>query len=154
MGADAERVAAALRDRLAEARPDLEWTTERPIGGTPVDVVGRGDAVAVLVELEWRRADPSDNAAKLFRHLAGGSFEANRVVVVQLFSRYYDLAAGGVSSKRQNAEFVGERAADAHDRLTYRPLSLDLDPPKRGEPLPDDWRDAVDAATDVISALG
>lgn len=153
MGADADRVAGALCDRLADARPELAWATERRVGGTPVDVVGRGDDVAVLVELEWRRADPSDNAAKLFRHLAAGELDAGRVLVVQLFTPYYDLASGGVSAKRRNAEFVGERAAAARDELTYRPLALDLPPPKRGEPLPEDWRAAVDAAADEIAGL-
>ncbi len=153
MGADADRVADALCDRLADARPRLEWATEGRVGATPVDVVGRADDVAVLVELEWRRADPSDNAAKLFRHLDDGEFDVDRVLVVQLFTRYYDLASGGVSAKRRNAEFVGERAAAAHAELTYRPLALDVSPPKRGEPLPGGWRAAVDAAADEIAGL-
>lgn len=153
MGADADRVAAFLRDRLAETRSDLVWQTEVPVGGTPVDIVGRGEGAAVLVELEWRRADPSDNAAKLFRHLDAGEFDADRVVVVQLFSRHYDLDSGGVSAKLENAAFVGEQAAESHGRLTYRPLTLDVVPPKRGERLPDDWRRAVEVAAEEIAAL-
>lgn len=153
MGEDADRVAAALCDRLAKTRPRLDWDTEVRVGGTPVDVVGRGDGTAVLVELEWRRADPSDNAAKLFRHLDAGELDADRVVVVQLFTRYYDLTSGGVSAKRRNAAFVGERAAATHDRLAYHPLTLDLDPPKRGDDPPHGWRGAVDEAAEAIADL-
>lgn len=153
MGAHAERIAEALGDRLAIALPDFEWNTEHPVGGTPVDVAGHDDGITVVVEIEWRRADPSDNAAKLFRHLDEGLLEFDRVIIVQLFSRYYDLASGGPSSKRRNAEFVGGRAADAHDRLTYRSVGLDVVPPQRGRPLPDEWPAAVDAAAESITAL-
>jgi hypothetical protein len=111
VGCFADDVNACLRDRLASDRPALEWTTERDVAGTPVDVAGDGDRRLVAVELEWRRADPSDNAAKLFRHLSEGSIDADHVVVVHLFTRYYDLASGGHSAKRKSAEFVGEVAA-------------------------------------------
>jgi hypothetical protein len=49
------------------------------------------------------------------------------------------LASGGVSSQRQNAEFVGRVAADAFDRLSYSPVEFGLTPPKRGGERPDDW---------------
>lgn len=141
MGTFATEVQERLRDALA-ARLGGEWETEASIAGTPVDVLGRDPTVAV--EVEWRRADPVNNTAKLFRHLADGTLDGE-VVVVQLFSRYYDLQSGGVSSKRENAEFVGEVAADALAGFEYHPLTLDIDPPKRGGDRPDRWREAVDA---------
>jgi len=153
MGEFARDVAARLRERLATDRPSLDWTTEYHVAGTPVDVVGSGEDLLVAVELEWRRADPSDNAAKLFRHLSEGSIEADRVVVVHLFTRYYDLARGGVSSKRQNAEFVGNVASDTLDGLSYHPVTVDLDPPKRGGERPDGWQAAVDEAAATVSEL-
>ena len=155
MGSDAERVASELEAALTERVPSLAWTTERYVGRTPVDVAGEGSGEGpgdriVLVELEWRRADPADNTVTLFRHLADGAL-AGEVRVFQLFTRYYDLRSGGVSSKRENAAFVGDRVAETFDGVSYEAATLDVDPPKRGGELPDDWRDAVDAAADRIA---
>ena len=151
VGELARQVQERLRDRLVAARPELDWEVEYRVAGTPVDVAGRSadGGTTVLVELEWRRADPADNAAKLFRHLADGRMP-DRVVVAHVFTGYYDLARGGVSSKRQNAEFVGRVAADTFERLTYRPVDLAVDPPERGGDLPGDWAEAVDAAAAEI----
>ena len=151
VGELARQVQERLRDRLVAARPELDWEVEYRVAGTPVDVAGRSadGGTTVLVELEWRRADPADNAAKLFRHLADGRMP-DRVVVAHVFTGYYDLARGGVSSKRQNAEFVGRVAADTFERLTYRPADLAVDPPERGGDLPGDWAEAVDAAAAEI----
>jgi hypothetical protein len=155
VGEFARRVQTRISDALAAARPAYKWTVEYRIAGTPVDVAGMaasdGDTLA-LVELEWRRADPADNAAKLFRHLVDGRFDADRVVVAQVFTGYYNLASGGVSSKRENAEFVGRVAADAADRLSYHPVDLPLDPPKRGGDLPDGW-DRADETAERIATL-
>jgi hypothetical protein len=151
MGAFADAVNERLRERLGSLAPEFEWTTEHYVAGTPVDVVGTREGETVCVELEWRRADPADNTAKLFRHLVEGSLDAEHVRVYQLFTDYYDLASGGVSSKRQNAEFVGRVAARAVPALTYEPLDLAIDPPKRGGERPPDWGAAVDAAAARIA---
>jgi len=151
MGEFAAAVQARIREGLAERQPALDWETEHDVAGTPVDVSGQAEDRLVLVELEWRRADPVANAAKLFRHLDSGALDAGRVTVVQVFSGYYDLADGGVSSKRLDAEFVGRTAADALDPLSYHPLDLDLDPPRRGGDRPDGWGAAVDDAVSTIS---
>lgn len=151
MGEFATAIQERLGERLAGERPDYEWTVEEHIAGTPVDVVGRSDAVVALVELEWRRADPADNAAKLFRHLAEGDLEADRAIIFQLFTAYYDLANGGVSSKRRNATFVGAVAADQLDGVTYNPLDLEIDPPKSGAGAPAEWEAAVDEAAEAIA---
>ena len=153
MGRFADEGSALLCDHLASAVPDLAWSTERSVAGTPVDVAGDGDGVLVAVELEWRRADPSDNAAKLFRHLAEGTVDADRVVVVHLFTRYYDLARGGVSAKRENAEFVGRVAARTLEGFSYHPVTVALDPPKRGGERPDGWREAVDEAAATVAEI-
>jgi hypothetical protein len=152
VGELARAVQDRLRDGLATARPELDWQVEYRVAGTPVDVAGGGRNTLLLVELEWRRADPSDNAAKLFRHLADGQFDADRVVVAHLFTGYYDLARGGVSSKRNNAEFVGRVAADTFERLSYHPVDLAIDPPKRGGDLPADWQEAVDETVKRIAS--
>jgi len=155
VGELARQIQERLRDRLAAARPEHDWQVEYRVAGTPVDVAGTPPDVGgpvVLVELEWRRADPADNAAKLFRHLADGRLP-ERVVVAHLFTAYYDLANGGVSSKRQNAEFVGRVAADTFERLSYHPVDLAVDPPKRGGDLPEDWTDATDEATSRVADL-
>jgi hypothetical protein len=47
--------------------------------------------------------------------------------------------------------FVGRVAADALDGLSYRPLTIDVAPPKRGGERPANWRDATDAVAGVIS---
>jgi hypothetical protein len=151
VGRFADEVNDRLRTTLASDAPALAWSTERHVAGTPVDVAGDGPDRLVAVELEWRRADPSDNAAKLFRHLSAGSIEADRVVVVHLFTRYYDLARGGVSSKRRNAEFVGSVAADTLDGLSYHPVTVDIDPPKRGGDRPAGWQDAVTRVAETVA---
>ena len=73
------------------------------------------------------------------------------VVVAQVFSGYYDLASGGVSTKRANAEFVGRAAADSAERLEYHPVDLAIDPPKRGGDLPGTWTSAVEDAVERVA---
>lgn len=158
MGEHASQVQTALATALAARRPAFEWTTEYDLDGTPVDVAGVGHSVLVVVELEWRRADPVDNTATLFRQLADGilaeSSPPRRLVVVQLFTAYYDLVRGGVSSKRQNAEFVGRRIAASFDHVSYHGVSLDLLPPRADGTLPETWESAVDESVrDVLDAV-
>lgn len=150
MGETATRVQQRLRSILAE-RLDGRWQTEFDVGGTPVDVAGRSDDRLVLVELEWRRADPADNTAKLFRHLVAGTIDAEAVAVFQVFTDYYRLQRGGHSSKRENATFVGRVAAEAIDRLSYTSMDLRIDPPKRGGTLPDGWAESVSNVADRIA---
>lgn len=153
MGRLADAVQARLRDRLAESLEEYDWEVERRVGGTPVDVAGVGPDALVAVELEWRRADPADNAAKLLRHLAEGSVDADRVTVVQVFTAYYDLDSGGVSSKRANAEFVGETGATALPGFEYHAVDLDVVPP-RGQGSPDErWEAALVEAVERITAV-
>ena len=151
MGETATQVQRRLRERLAGSHPRYEWRGEHAVGDTPVDVTGVGDAL-VLVELEWRRADPVNNTAKLFRELVETDLaSANDTVhILQLFSRYYDLASGGVSTKRRNAAFVGERVVETVEAATYTAVTLDIDPPKRGGDLPEGWRGSVEDAVDRI----
>lgn len=151
MGRFAMDVQAHLREHLARLAPDFDWTTEHRIGRTPVDVAGESATRLVVVELEWRRADPADNTAKLFRHLAEDAL-VGRVDVFQLFTRYYDLANGGVSSKRENAEFVGRTAATTFDGFRYHPIEFELDPPKRGAERPAGWRAVADTAAREVRA--
>lgn len=150
MGEAAERVATALRERLAAARPGFAWETEYRVGRTPVDVAGVGDDALVLVELEWRRADPVDNPVKLFRHVDSGRVDADRVLLVQAFTRYYDLADGDVSAKRKNAEFAGRTVAEAVDRVDYRGVTLAVDPPRGDADPPAGWQEAVDALVETV----
>jgi hypothetical protein len=126
VGRNAERVQERLLAVLAERASDIEWETEYRVGGTPVDVGGVTQAGELcVVELEWRRADPADNAAKVFRHPTE-TVDGKEVQVFQIFTRYYELADGGLSSKRKNAEFVGETAAGSLGGLSYTAVSLDV----------------------------
>ncbi|SDM32564.1 hypothetical protein SAMN05192554_10155 [Haloarchaeobius iranensis] len=105
----------------------------------------------MLVELEMRRADPANNTVKLLRSLeTGGLDEDDTVVVCQAFSAYYDLATGGVSTKRENAAFVGRLAADAFDRVTFHAVEFPVEPPKRGASWPDAWPDALATTVDAV----
>lgn len=149
MGSHADRVSAELAAALAERCPDFAWTTEHYVGQTPVDVAGEGGQ-RVFIEIEWRRADPANNTVKLFRHLSAKAIDGP-VSVVQLFTRYYDLQSGGVSSKRKNAEFVGERIASTFERVSYETVTLDIDPPKRGGDLPEGWQAVVADAADGLA---
>nr|WP_132059177.1 hypothetical protein [Halorussus amylolyticus] len=153
MGEFAEAVRDRLRDALAERRPSLDWETEHRIRRTPVDVVGRDSDRFVAVELEWRRADPANNTAKLFYYADDGDLDADEVVVCQLFSGYYDLEDVGVSSKREVAEFVGETAAESVERVSFHPLRLAIDPPKRGGDRPAGWQKRTDGTADEIASL-
>mgnify|MGYP000029453170 CR=1 FL=1 len=146
MGAFADDLHAALRDALASRDEHRDWQTEWYVSRTPVDVAGvpdDPDAPLVLVEVEARRADPANNPVKLARYADAGDFD-RPVRLAQVFTDYYDLA-DGVSSKRENAEFVGDLAARSLDGFDYEPYSFPVSPPKRGSDPPEGWRDAVDA---------
>jgi len=91
MGEFANTVQEYLREELSNHWSTLSWEIEYQIAGTPVDVGGQGSEKLVLLELEWRRADPADNAAKLFRHLDTGSIEAETIEVFHVFTNYSAL---------------------------------------------------------------
>jgi hypothetical protein len=150
VGQFADAATERLRTRLA-TRLGGGWATETTVAGTSVDLLGRVEGRVVAVELEWRRADPVNNTAKLFRHLVSGELDADAVHVVQLLTQYYDLQSGGVRSKRANAEFVGRVAVRAVDRLSYDECTVDVDPPKRGGDRPPEWTEAVDAAVEEVA---
>ncbi|WP_435100840.1 hypothetical protein [Halarchaeum sp. P4] len=147
-----ERVHARLRDALAERLPGRSWATEHYVRRTPVDVAGRGADPLVLVEVEMRRADPANNPVKLARYAHEGDFE-RPVRLVQLFSDYYDLDSGGVSSKRENAEFVGNLATAHVEGFAYDGLDLTLAPPKHGATPDGEWEGAVTDAADAVASL-
>ncbi len=151
MGKLASTFQSYLREELSETHPSVDWRTEHNIAGTPVDVAGIGDDTLLLIELEWRRADPADNSAKLFRHLDTGQIDQNHVTVVQIFTGYYDLATGGVSSKRKNAEFIGHIAENAIDELSYYSVNFDPEPPKRGNDWKDDWKMSAKETLSAVS---
>lgn len=144
MGKFATAVQHYICEALSEIYQTGTWETEYDINGTPVDIGGNKDNHLYLFELEWRRADPSDNAAKLFRYLKADELTAEQVTLFHIFTNYYELSRGGVSSKRKNAEFIGEIAAQAHESLSYYPVDFDMDPPKRGEEWPEIWREVAD----------
>lgn len=150
MGAFATAVQEYICNRMLEEHPSGDWKTEHSIDGTPVDIAGGDASNLYLMELEWRRADPADNAAKLFRHLHTGNIEADNVVVFQIFTEYYELSRGGISTKRKNAEFVGKLAAEGLDRVAYNPIEFGIEPPKRGGEWPPSWETAAD---DVVHTL-
>jgi hypothetical protein len=156
VGEFANAVHEALRDALATRDPTRDWQTEWYVRRTPVDVAGvpvtpaTPDDPLVLVEVEMRRADPANNPVKLARYASDGAFDYP-IRLVQVFSDYYDLADGGVSSKRENAEFVGQPAAAELDSVEYSAVDLAVAPPVRGDDRPDDWRAAV---ADVADAVG
>ena len=119
-----------------------------------MDVVGRSDDRFVAVEIEWKRADPANNTAKLFYYADEDEFaEYDEIYICQLFSGYYDLASGGVSSKREVAEFVGETAAESVANVSYRSLDLPINPPKRGGERPAEWRARTDETAARIASL-
>jgi len=153
VGENAERAQTYLAERLSESVPNADWETEYRVGNTPVDVAGKTEDELALVELEWRRADPADNTAKIFRHASGERDEEGEIniSVFQIFTRYYQLSESGVSSKRKNAEFVGEAAAENLDGFGYAALTLGIAPPKRGGALPEDWRSEVYETADEIA---
>lgn len=90
---------------------------------------------------------------KLVRHAADGEFDAP-VVLVQVFSGYYDVSGGDVSSNRENAEFVGSLAEESVEGFDYHAVDLEFTPPVRGSDAPANWRGAVaDAAADIDALL-
>ena len=151
MGEFADDVILRLKDQLAQSCSSYTWNTEHRIAETPVDVVGIGNEQHVLIELEWRRADPADNVAKIFRHLSTSEVTTDKIMILQLFTNYYNLISGGVSSKRKNAEFVGETAADSLENLTYYPLDFEINPPKAGEVRPSEWKSIADSMATMVS---
>lgn len=135
---------------LSEQYPDTDWKTEYRIDGTPVDIGGKNDDQLYLIELEWRRADPADNAAKIFRHLSTDEIKAEEIAVFQIFTEYYELNRGGVSTKRKNSEFVGNVAAQTFDKLSYTPVDFDIAPPKQSMEWPETWEKSADKMISTI----
>lgn len=153
MGEFADDVVSRLKDRLEPNLSAYDWEAEHVISGTPVDLAGASANETILIELEWRRADPADNTAKIFRHLSE-SESMRDVTVMQLFTDHYDLVSGDVSSKRKNAEFVGKVAADSLDELNYCAIGFDIDPPKSGTERPPGWKETTDSmALDLVSII-
>jgi hypothetical protein len=164
VGEFARTLQTTVRDDLASRTTGFEWVEEYDVGGTPVDVAGvsaerDGDSVTddeaanvlVAVELEVRRADPANNTVTLLRALENGALDRfDRVVVCQVFTAYYDLVNGGVSTKRENATFVGRLAADAYEGVVYHAVDLPVDPPKAGSEPPEGWEAAVEAAVGAV----
>ena len=150
MGEFAEVIQEYICDSLSARISNSNWQTEYQIAGTPVDVVGKSKNKLHLIELEWRRADPADNTAKIFRHLESGELEANEIYVFQVFTNHYSLSSGGISSKQKNAEFVGTVAAETFDHLIYEPVCFKMNPPKRGDSWPDGWEKIADETLEVI----
>jgi hypothetical protein len=153
MGEFADDVAFRLKKQLAQQRPHYTWETEYRVAETPVDIAGIVGDHYVLIELEWRRADPADNAAKIFRHLSTNDIPADQVIILQLFTNHYDLSSGGVSSKRKDAEFVGETAAELLEHLTYYPIDFEIDPPKSGEERPPQWKYVTDSTAEKLASI-
>jgi hypothetical protein len=153
MGELADEVVHRLKEHLAQFCSSYAWETEYHIAQTPVDIAGIDGDRYVLIELEWRRADPADNAAKVFRHLSTRKIPADQVRILQLFTNHYDLVSGGVSSKRKNAEFVGETAAELLEHITYHPINFEIDPPKSGEERPPKWEDATELTAEKIASI-
>ena len=106
----------------------------------------------MLIELEWRRADPVNNTVSLLRELGEDRTPSGPVAVCQLFTRYYTLEPGGYSVRRRNAEFAGDIADDQLPDVTYHPITFDIDPPRGEGDLPSGWREAVETAVDRIVA--
>lgn len=142
-----------LQNRLITEHSRFHWSVEHTVAGTPVDVVGENEDTLVCIELEWRRADPTNNTAKLFRHLSNETLTATIVIFCQLFSDYYDLKSGGVSSKRLNAEFVGQTASDTLPGLSYHSIEFAMDPPKRNAVRPKNWQAVADDTAVAISRV-
>lgn len=153
MGAFARDVQKRLRNHLNTEHSRFHWSVEHTVAGTPVDVVGEDEDTLVCIELEWRRADPANNTAKLFRHLSDETLTATSVIFCQIFSDYYDLKSGGVSSKRLNAEFVGQVASDALPGLSYHPVEFAMVPPKRNAARPENWQAVADDTAALIAPL-
>lgn len=153
MGEFADDVVVRLKNRLERETTSHDWQTEYRISGTPVDLAGISTDSHVLIELEWRRADPADNTAKIFRHLCDSSSVTDSITVFQLFTNYYDLASTGVSSKRKNAEFVGSVASESLNKLKYVPIGFEIEPPKAGERRPPKWEETTDSVATEISNI-
>jgi hypothetical protein len=153
MGEFADDVVAHLKNRLERETMSHDWRTEYRISGTPVDLAGISTDSDVLIELEWRRADPADNTAKIFRHLSDSGSVTDSITVIQLFTNYYGLVSGGISSKRKNAEFVGSVASESLDELRYCPIGFEIDPPKTGEERPPKWEETTDSVATEISNI-
>lgn len=150
MADTARRVTDEFRRVLAGLLPDHEWQVEHAIGDTRVDLAGIGEPW-VLVELEWRRADPVNNTVSLLRSLGPAGPVAERAVVAQVFTRYYDLADGGTSTRRRNAEYAGRLADEGVTGVRYLPVTLDVTPPRGDGDLPAGWQEAVATAAATIA---
>jgi hypothetical protein len=108
-----------MKRALDELIPKLTWTTGWYLKGQHwrVDVTGlEGKHPRVFVEAELKKDDPAANVIKIWRW-ACDSKNTKRILFVQGFSKLYWQAK---VRKRERAEFVGERMAEAGLRIDYK----------------------------------
>lgn len=113
----------------------LDWRCGKPVKGNRecVDVIGSKDNKDhVLIEVELRRGTPLGNVVKVWKQISlekenGEGTLAKRVILFQAFSRFYSER----STKRKNAEFIGEQMSQACHPHLYVSLSMDYLPGKR-----------------------
>lgn len=89
----------------------------------------------IRVELEKRRADPTNNVVKAWRQAHENPAERS-FTMVHVFSGYY---RGANSSKLENARFVGERMVEWGEGrgIKYVAISLGFEPRENPERLPE-----------------
>lgn len=112
-----------MKKALKEMVPKLKWK----MGWCPkgcswkVDLAGlEGDRPRVLVEAELKKDDPAANVIKIWQW-ASDHKNTKRILLVQGFSKLYWQAK---VLKRERAEFVGERMAEAELHIDYKPTKI------------------------------
>jgi hypothetical protein len=117
-----------LAESLRERFTSYYWSTEGFLGGLgsgrqAVDVVGKekGGHRVVYIEVEGGRAAPVSNTAKVWHYVEAVKV-ATPVLLIQLFSPYYDASEGLHHTRMKEAIFIGEHARMTNKSITYRSL--------------------------------
>ena len=105
----------------------------------------------VLVEIQWRRANPVNNPVWLLRSLESDDFPARRTVLARVFTRDYDLATGGYLTRRRNAEFAGRLPDGPLSTVSDRAFTLDVALLRGTASLPAGWCLAVEPVSTRVA---
>ena len=131
-----------ITKQLRKLSKGIKWNSRIKFlsSSSKIDTLGTDYENIYIIELELSREDPVNNVAKVFFQLdkEKQKFFEKRIWFFHIFSKKYSTG-----SKKQIAEFVGNKMADEYDNVNYISLILDITP-KKDQDITDDFIDSCD----------
>lgn len=137
-----------INKQLENLSKGIKWSSRSKFFGSSseIDILGICQKNIYIIELELSREDPVNNVAKIWFQLdkVKQTFSEKSIWFFHIFSKKYSSG-----SKKQIAEFVGNKMADEYGNLKYTSLTLDI-VPRKDRDITDDF---IDSCYKSISSL-